>query len=200
MAMGAAVRRMHAAAPDEACAAPAQIADRYELPRLRLLCESYLCKHISVNSVATTLALADRHHAMELKSVCLKFAAENLSGVPPYCCMMPHALIRVEVEFTDGSSFHLSAEFLRVHSPAADSKIISVSGEKVIFGQRYVGIMSAESVGNYAIRILFDDLHKTGIFTWDYLHHLGSKKFSLTRNYIRTLRKHGLSRDPQRRK
>ncbi|EAY92144.1 hypothetical protein OsI_13855 [Oryza sativa Indica Group] len=56
-------------------------ADRYELPRLRLLCESYLCKHISVNSVATTLALADRHHAMELKSVCLKFAAENLSAV-----------------------------------------------------------------------------------------------------------------------
>nr|CAB3497910.1 unnamed protein product [Digitaria exilis] len=56
-------------------------ADKYELPRLRLLCESYLCKHISVNSVATTLALADRHHATELKSVCLKFAAENLSAV-----------------------------------------------------------------------------------------------------------------------
>lgn len=55
-------------------------ADKYEMPRLRLLCESYLCKHISVNSVATTLALADRHHATELKSVCLKFAAENLSG------------------------------------------------------------------------------------------------------------------------
>ena len=55
-------------------------ADKYDLPRLRLLCESYLCKQISVNSVATTLALADQHHAMELKSVCLKFAAENLSG------------------------------------------------------------------------------------------------------------------------
>ena len=55
-------------------------ADKYELPRLRVLCESYLCKQISVNSVATTLALADQHHATELKSVCLKFAAENLSG------------------------------------------------------------------------------------------------------------------------
>uniref|UniRef100_A0A0D9YIT8 Gamma-butyrobetaine hydroxylase-like N-terminal domain-containing protein n=1 Tax=Oryza glumipatula TaxID=40148 RepID=A0A0D9YIT8_9ORYZ len=141
MAMGAAVRRMHAAAAAAAAAQP---------PRL------------------TKLAL--------------------------------HPPRSVEVEFTDGSSFHLSAEFLRVHSPAADSKIISVSGEKVIFGRRYVGIMSAELVGNYGIRILFDDLHKTGIFTWDYLHHLGSKKFSLTRNYIRTLRKHGLSRDPQRRK
>lgn len=110
------------------------------------------------------------------------------------------ASFQVEVEFADGSSFHLSAEFLRVYSPAADSKIRSVGGEKVIFGRRHVGIMSAESVGNYGVRILFDDLHKTGIFTWDYLHHLGSNKFSLMRSYIRTLRKHGLSRDPRRRK
>ncbi|KAM0926089.1 hypothetical protein ACQ4PT_003911 [Festuca glaucescens] len=106
----------------------------------------------------------------------------------------------VEVEFADGSSFHLSAEFLRVYSPAADSKIRSIAGEKVIFGRRYVGIMSAESIGNYGVRILFDDLHKTGIFTWDYLHHLGSNKFSLSRNYIKSLRKHGLSRDPGKRK
>ncbi|CAN6165501.1 unnamed protein product [Urochloa humidicola] len=56
-------------------------ADKYELPRLRLLCESYLCKHVSVNSAAATLALAERHHAMELESVCLKFAAKNLSAV-----------------------------------------------------------------------------------------------------------------------
>ncbi|XP_044399525.1 BTB/POZ and MATH domain-containing protein 4 isoform X2 [Aegilops tauschii subsp. strangulata] len=59
-------------------------ADKYELPRLRVLCESYLCKQISVKSVATTLALADRHHATELKSVCLKFAAENLSDALMY--------------------------------------------------------------------------------------------------------------------
>ncbi|PIA54058.1 hypothetical protein AQUCO_00900556v1 [Aquilegia coerulea] len=56
-------------------------ADKYGLDRLRLMCESYLCKDISVNSVAKTLALADRHHAMELKAVCLKFAAENLAAV-----------------------------------------------------------------------------------------------------------------------
>nr|CAB3455779.1 unnamed protein product [Digitaria exilis] len=56
-------------------------ADKYDLGRLRLLCESYLCKGISVASVASTLALADRHRAMELKAVCLKFAAENLSAV-----------------------------------------------------------------------------------------------------------------------
>ncbi|GMI65038.1 BTB-POZ and MATH domain 4, BTB-POZ AND MATH DOMAIN 4 [Hibiscus trionum] len=56
-------------------------ADKYDLPRLRLMCESVLCKDISVNSVANILALADRHHAMDLKAVCLKFAAENLVAV-----------------------------------------------------------------------------------------------------------------------
>lgn len=56
-------------------------ADSYCLDRLRLMCESHLCKDISVNSVASTLALADRYHAKELKAVCLKFAAENLAGM-----------------------------------------------------------------------------------------------------------------------
>ncbi|KAK9293006.1 hypothetical protein L1049_020990 [Liquidambar formosana] len=106
----------------------------------------------------------------------------------------------VEVEFSNGSVFNLSAEFLRIYSPAADSKVRSVGGEKVIFGRRHVGIMSAEPVGNYGVRIVFDDLHKTGIYTWDYFYHLGSNKFTLMRNYIKTLKKHGLSRDPPRRK
>lgn len=56
-------------------------ADKYALERLRVMCESYLCKDISVNTVASTLALADRYHAMELKAACLKFTAENLSGI-----------------------------------------------------------------------------------------------------------------------
>ncbi|KAH0767841.1 hypothetical protein KY285_003712 [Solanum tuberosum] len=56
-------------------------ADRYDLTRLRRVCESHLCKDISVNSVSRTLALADRYHATELKAVCLRFAAENLAAV-----------------------------------------------------------------------------------------------------------------------
>ncbi|KAJ4729377.1 Myb domain protein [Melia azedarach] len=55
----------------------------------------------------------------------------------------------VELEYADGSKFNLSAELLRIHSPAADGKIRSVGGEKVIYGRRHVGIMSAEPVGNY---------------------------------------------------
>ncbi|KAG6503805.1 hypothetical protein ZIOFF_036129 [Zingiber officinale] len=105
----------------------------------------------------------------------------------------------VEVEYSDGSAFHLSAEFLRVCSPAVDSKIRTIGGEKVIAGRRHVGIMSAEPVGNYGVRIIFDDLHKTGIYTWDYFYKLGANKFTLMRNYIKTLKKHGLCRDPKRR-
>ncbi|GAV85511.1 DUF971 domain-containing protein [Cephalotus follicularis] len=106
----------------------------------------------------------------------------------------------VEVEFGDGRKFNLSAEFLRIHSPAADGKMRSIGGEKVIFGRRHVGIMSAEPVGNYGVRIVFDDLHKTGIYPWNYFYHLGINKFRLMRDYIKTLKKHGLSRDPTRRK
>ncbi|KAK7333482.1 hypothetical protein VNO80_30256 [Phaseolus coccineus] len=106
----------------------------------------------------------------------------------------------VEVEFGNGRMFKLSAEFLRVNSPAVDGKIRSIGGEKVIYGRRHVGIMSAEPVGNYGVRLNFDDLHKTGIYSWDYFYHLGSNKFTLMRNYIKTLKKHGLSRDPRERK
>ncbi|XP_017238118.1 uncharacterized protein LOC108211118 isoform X2 [Daucus carota subsp. sativus] len=57
----------------------------------------------------------------------------------------------VEVEYANGSVYKLSSEFLRIYSPAADSKIRSVGGEKVIYGRRHVGIMSGEPVGNYGV-------------------------------------------------
>ncbi|KAJ0230113.1 Myb domain protein [Hirschfeldia incana] len=94
----------------------------------------------------------------------------------------------VEVEYGDGSKFSFSSEFLRVHSPAADGKVRSIGGEKVISGRRYVGIMSAEPVGNYGVR--------TGIYPWDYFYELGSNKFGLMRSYIKILQKHHLSREP----
>ncbi|CAL0308914.1 unnamed protein product [Lupinus luteus] len=111
-----------------------------------------------------------------------------------------HAPKCVEVEFANGNAFKFSAEFLRINSPAVDGKIRSIGGEKVISGRRHVGIMSAEPVGNYGVRLNFDDLHKTGIYSWDYFYHLGSKRFTLMRSYIKTLKKYGLSRDPRGRK
>ncbi|XP_029122814.1 uncharacterized protein [Elaeis guineensis] len=129
------------------------------------------------------------------------FRRLHTSAQPPRLTRFSlHPPKSVEVEFSDGSVFNLSAEFLRVYSPAVDSKIRSINGEKVISGRRHVGIMSAEPVGNYGVKIAFDDLHKTGIYTWDYFYHLGSNKFTLMRDYIKTLKKHGLSRDPRRRK
>ncbi|KAI4320153.1 hypothetical protein MLD38_033660 [Melastoma candidum] len=127
-------------------------------------------------------------------------AIHSGNSVPRLTRFSLHVPKHVEVEFEDGSTFRLSAEFLRVNSPAADGKLRSIAGEKVIFGRRHVGIMKVEPIGNYGMRIVFDDLHRTGIYTWDYLHRLGTNKFSLMRSYISTLKKHGLSRDPSKRK
>ena len=63
-------------------------------------------------------------------------------------------------------------------------------------GRRHVGIIDVEPVGAFAVRIQFDDLHGTGIFSWRYLHELGKYKFTRMRDYIRALRRVGLSRDP----
>ncbi|KAF8408370.1 hypothetical protein HHK36_007519 [Tetracentron sinense] len=161
--------------------------------------------HASVQSLSPRLTRLSLHPPKTFASVnkvdsqFSLFASSMFGGFLIYL-FYAELSFQVEVEFANGSVFNLSAEFLRVHSPAVDSKIRSVGGEKVIFGRRYVGIMSAEPVGNYGIRIVFDDLHKTGIYTWNYFYHLGSNKFTLMRNYIKTLKKHGLSRDPPRRK
>ncbi|EFJ27751.1 hypothetical protein SELMODRAFT_76016, partial [Selaginella moellendorffii] len=101
---------------------------------------------------------------------------------------------QAEIEFDDGQKFQMSAEYLRVYSPAADSKRRS----KIVSGRRHVGIMSIDPIGNYAIRITFDDLHNTGIYTWDYLDHLTHSKISLMKQYLKSLKELGLSRDPRK--
>eukprot|EP00882_Tetradesmus_deserticola_P011234 GHRQ01011884.1.p1 GENE.GHRQ01011884.1~~GHRQ01011884.1.p1 ORF type:complete len:159 (+),score=17.97 GHRQ01011884.1:176-652(+) len=101
----------------------------------------------------------------------------------------------LEVTFSDGLTRKFSAELLRVCSPSADN-VIKGSNVKVPAGRRHVGIMSLELVGNYAVRINFDDLHNTGLYTWDFLHGLGQGKFSRAKQYIAALREQGASRDP----
>ncbi|MED6115489.1 hypothetical protein PIB30_091083 [Stylosanthes scabra] len=127
----------------------------------------------------------------------INMAAEAMPRLTRFSLQAPKL---VEVEFADGRVFKLSAEFLRINSPAVDGKIRSIGGEKVISGRRHVGIMSAEPVGNYGVRLNFDDLHKTGIYSWDYFYHLGSNKFTLMRSYVKTLKKYSLSRDPRGKK
>jgi len=100
------------------------------------------------------------------------------------------------IDFDDGVTVELPAELLRVESPSAEVQGHSASEKKIIAGRRHVGIMEIEPVGNYAIRIMFDDMHDTGIFSWQYLYELGVNKDRAMRGYLAALDKAGLSRDP----
>ena len=100
------------------------------------------------------------------------------------------------IDFDDGVSVELPAELLRVESPSAEVQGHSAAEKKIIAGRRHVGIMEIEPVGNYAIRIVFDDLHDTGIFSWQYLYELGVNLDRAWRGYLAGLEEAGLSRDP----
>jgi DUF971 family protein len=103
---------------------------------------------------------------------------------------------RLDIAFDDGASFALPAEYLRVESPSAEVQGHSPSERKTISGRRHVGIMAVEPVGNYAVRLVFDDLHDTGIFSWDYLYELGRERDARWAAYLGRLAEKGLSRDP----
>ncbi|MEO5335400.1 MAG: DUF971 domain-containing protein [Magnetospirillum sp. WYHS-4] len=102
----------------------------------------------------------------------------------------------LEVDFDDGKTFRLPAEYLRVESPSAEVQGHSPSERKTVAGRRHVGIMAVEPVGNYAIRIKFDDLHDSGIYSWDTLYELGASQDETWRAYLAALEEKGLSRDP----
>jgi DUF971 family protein len=103
---------------------------------------------------------------------------------------------RLEVDFDDGARFNYPAEYLRVESPSAEVQGHGPNERKTIAGRRHVGILALEPVGNYAIRIMFDDLHDTGIFSWDYLHTLGREQSRRWDAYLKALAAKGLRRDP----
>ena len=102
----------------------------------------------------------------------------------------------LEIDFEDGASFHLPAELLRVESPSAEVQGHGPSQKKLVSGRRHVGIMDVEPVGNYAIAIKFDDLHDSGIYTWDGLYDFGVNQEVIWQSYLEALTKKGLSRDP----
>ncbi len=102
----------------------------------------------------------------------------------------------LKVEFDDGKIFELPAELLRVESPSAEVQGHMPSQKQIVSGRRHVGITEVEPVGNYAIRIKFDDLHDTGIFSWQYLYRLGRHKDEIWADYLNNLDANGLSREP----
>lgn len=102
----------------------------------------------------------------------------------------------LEVHFGKDVVFRLPAELLRVESPSADVQGHGPGQKKIISGRRHVGIMGVEPVGNYAIKIVFDDLHESGIFTWDVLHDFGVRQDEIWAEYLNALKDMGLSREP----
>ena len=103
---------------------------------------------------------------------------------------------RLEIDFDSDERFSYPAEFLRVESPSAEVQGHGPNGKVTVAGRRHVGIVELEPVGHYAVRIHFDDLHDTGIFSWDYLHQLGLRQAELWQSYLDALAERGLRREP----
>ncbi|MBZ9677657.1 gamma-butyrobetaine hydroxylase-like domain-containing protein [Mesorhizobium sp. ES1-1] len=101
----------------------------------------------------------------------------------------------LSVTFPNHQPFELTAELLRVASPSAEVQGHSPEQRVTVPGKRDVAILKIEPVGNYAVRITFDDFHDTGIFTWTYLHTLGHEKDQRWNAYLAELAEKGLSRD-----
>jgi DUF971 family protein len=98
------------------------------------------------------------------------------------------------VTFDSGESFELAAEYLRVRSPSAEVQGHSPSERRIVSGKQDVQILEVHPVGNYAVRLVFDDMHSTGIFSWDYLFELGQNLEQYWRDYLSELAEKNLSR------
>jgi DUF971 family protein len=106
----------------------------------------------------------------------------------------------LEIEYDDGRTFQYPAEFLRVESPSAEVQGHGPNQKQIVSGRRHVGILEVEPVGHYAVRIKFDDLHDTGIYSWAYLREIGENREQLWKTYLDALQAKGLTRDPPARK
>ena len=122
-------------------------------------------------------------------------------GVPdvtlawPVEIRLPKDRRTLRVAFDDGRSFDLPAELLRVTSPSAEVQGHSEAERKTVGGKRNVTILSVDPVGNYAVRIGFDDMHSTGIYSWAFLHDLGVNAERRFQDYLDELQAKALDRD-----
>ena len=101
----------------------------------------------------------------------------------------------MEVSFADGKIFRLPYEFLRVYSPSAEVRGHGPGQEVLQTGKQAVEITALEPVGSYAVQPAFSDGHSTGIFSWDYLYHLGQNQEKMWQEYLAKLKAAGASRD-----
>ena len=121
-----------------------------------------------------------------------------MSDTPTPTEIKLHQKSRVlEIAFSDGRSFSLPYEFLRVLSPSAEVRGHGPGQEVLQTGKREVSLSALEPVGNYAVKPSFTDGHDTGLFTWDYLYFLGSEEQELWAKYEQRLAQAGMSRDAE---
>ena len=97
----------------------------------------------------------------------------------------------LEVSFDDGNRFELPFEFLRVHSPSAEVQGHSPDQRVLVLDKQNVGVRAVEPIGQYAVKLTFDDGHDTGLYTWKYLHLLGSQREQLWSEYLVRLERAG---------
>ena len=103
---------------------------------------------------------------------------------------------QLAVDFADGSQFEMSFEYLRVHSPSAEVKGHGPGQEVLQTGKENVQITALEPIGHYAIRIVFDDGHDTGLYSWNYLYELGAEQDKRWQAYLDRLTAAGYPRQP----
>jgi len=101
----------------------------------------------------------------------------------------------LEIAYADGAQFQLPCEFLRVSSPSAEVRGHGVGNEVLQVGKANVNIIAVEPVGNYAVKLVFDDGHDSGLFSWEYLYALGRDYDVLWANYLAQLAAAGASRE-----
>ena len=120
-----------------------------------------------------------------------------MSNTPKPTNIKLHQKSRVlEIAFDDDNTFELSTEFLRVYSPSAEVRGHGPGQEVLQFGKEDVNITNIEPIGTYAVCLHFDDNHDTGIYSWEWLHYLGSNQDDLWAEYIQRLEEAGKKRSP----
>jgi DUF971 family protein len=118
------------------------------------------------------------------------------AGAPTPQALTVHNQSKVlEVVFSDGATFRIPFELMRVYSPSAEVQGHGPGQEVLQTGKQEVGLMALEPVGNYAVQPTFTDGHDTGIFSWDYLYFLGSQQDKLWADYAGRLASAGVQRD-----
>jgi DUF971 family protein len=141
--------------------------------------------------------------AAELIFVDYSSACDNgLLSLFPNIMLTPTEIIlhqkskSMEIIFNDGARFDLPAEYLRVHSPSAEVRGHGPGQETLQVGKRDVALVGIEAAGSYALKLVFDDNHDSGLYDWDLLYKLGKNQKQLWQDYLARMEAAGESRDP----